>query len=169
MLQQAFNGHRLRYAMSELLVGALDPGFCGPHNALAISAGNGGWPLLKHIFVLTNKSLQLFYPQVFLLKSLISCFEMLYLAARLLQLLLVTTWYVWQEPSLLGWGLKLGILPLEQQTCCLGISFAQNPKEELYLVKLGAKILHLLANAAQLLLDSTWIVLHSARGQSMLC
>ena len=97
-LQQAFNGQGLSLEISEPSVGALEPGFCGPHTALEISAGNGGVPLLRHMMVSRNRSWQPFQPQVCLLKSSRSCLVRLNWAAISSQLSSVMTWYVWHVP-----------------------------------------------------------------------
>ena len=108
ILQQAFNGQGfISVIFDDASVGALEPGFCGPHTAFGNAAGKGGVPLLRQILVPTKRGSHPLQPQVFLLKSSRSFLVRLYSAARLSQLSLVTTWYVLQEPSLLGLGSEI--------------------------------------------------------------
>lgn len=50
MLQHVLRGHGFILAQSFELdpMGCFDPGFWGPHTALAIGKGNGGVPSLRH-------------------------------------------------------------------------------------------------------------------------
>src|ERR1700738_2646038 len=66
--QQAFSRQGFSVERSVPAGGLAVPGTCGPQTALATVAGMGGVPVLRHMLTPTQRLLQPFQPQVYLLK-----------------------------------------------------------------------------------------------------
>ncbi|KAI0014004.1 hypothetical protein F4779DRAFT_201555 [Xylariaceae sp. FL0662B] len=169
MLQQALSGHGLRPEMLAVPPGgAVVPGFCGPHTALAIGAGIGGVPVLRQMTLPTNSRSQPLHAHVSWLKLSTSSTVRLWASAMPQQLSSATILYVAHDPSSLGFGLKSGSVPGEQHTCCFGMSVEHSVGLGLYSKNLLGEMPHLVANDAQLSPATTWIVLQSSRRSRLL-